>query len=169
MVLIGHPVKYLIVTNSYYTSVTLSLKLLQMGMYHVGTARIDRLSWCPLHFKEKKRPKRMSRGTYRIADACDQPGLIALSWMDSKPLNMLATECSTHLASVQRTEKDGTPSTVPCTQLVVGYDLDLGAVVVPDQLRLQRYSIQKCISLRKYYKQLLLCIVDMAVDSTPQA
>jgi hypothetical protein len=36
-------------------------------------------------------------------------------------------------------------------------------VDVHDQLRLQRYSIQKCVSLRKYYKQVFLCIVDMAV------
>jgi hypothetical protein len=38
-----------------------------------------------------------------------------------------------------------------------------GGVDVHDQSRLQRYSIQKCVSLRKYYKQVFLCIVDMAV------
>jgi hypothetical protein len=105
----------------------------------------------------------MPRGTYRIAQARDHPELVALSWMDSKPVNMLATGCSTQVTSVLRTKKDGTRSTVPCPQLVVDYGLGMGGVDVHDQLRLQRYSIQKCISLRKYYKQLFLCIVDMAV------
>lgn len=155
--------KRLIVTDSFYSTVSLSLKLLEMGLYHVGTTRIDRLGWCPIHFTQKKRPKSMPRGTYRIAQARDHPELVALSWMDSKPVNMLATGCSTQLNSVLRTEKDGTRSTVPCPQLVVDYGLGMGGVDVHDQLRLQRYSIQKCISLRKYYKQLFLCIVDMAV------
>lgn len=62
-----------------------------------------------------------------------------------------------------RLEKDGTRSTVPCPQLVVDYNRGMGGVDVHDQLKLQRYNIQKCISLRKYYKQLFLCIVDMAV------
>ncbi|KAE9017890.1 hypothetical protein PR003_g20904 [Phytophthora rubi] len=76
---------------------------------------------------------------------------------------MRATGCSTQLSSVERTEKAGTRSTVPCSQLVVDYNLGMGGVDVHDQLRLHRYSIQKTISLRKYYKQLFLCIVDMAI------
>ncbi|OWY90330.1 hypothetical protein PHMEG_00041586, partial [Phytophthora megakarya] len=164
--LINQPAKRLVVTDSFYSCIALSLKLLQMKLYHVGTARIDRLGWCTtLQFEQKKRPKRMPRGqgTYRTAQARDHPELIALSWMDSKPVNMVATGCSTQLASVLRTEKDGTRSTIPCPQLVVDYAIGMGDVDVHDQLRLQRYSIQKCISLRKYYKQLFLCIVDMAV------
>ncbi|KAE9069085.1 hypothetical protein PF010_g26797 [Phytophthora fragariae] len=76
---------------------------------------------------------------------------------------MRATGCSTQLSSVERTEKAGTRSTAPCSQLVVDYNLGMGGVDVHDQLRLHRYSIQKTISLRKYYKQLFLCIVDMAI------
>ncbi|POM68749.1 Hypothetical protein PHPALM_15049 [Phytophthora palmivora] len=155
--------KRLIVTDSYYSTVSLSLKLLETGLYHVGTTRTDRLSWSPFHFTQQKRPRRMRRGTYRIAQARDHPGLVALSWMDSKPVNMLATGCSTMSTSMLRTEKGGTRSTVPCPQLVVDYGLGMGGLDVHDQLRLQRYSIQKCISLHKYYKQLFLCIVDMAV------
>jgi hypothetical protein len=78
-VLAGQPAKRLVVTDSFYSSVALSLKLLEMGMYHVGTARVDRLGWCPIQFKQKRRPKRMARGTYRIAQARDHPELVALS------------------------------------------------------------------------------------------
>ncbi|KAJ8524088.1 hypothetical protein ON010_g17030 [Phytophthora cinnamomi] len=159
----GQVMKRLIVTDSYYSFTALSLKLLGMGLYHVGTARIDHLGWCPLHFTQAKRHQRMPRGTYRIAHARNHPEMIALSWMGSKPVNMLATGCSTRMIGVQRKEKDGTRTTVPCPQLVVDDCLGMGGVDIHDQLRLHRYSIQKCISLRKYYKQLFLCIVDMAV------
>ncbi|POM74295.1 Hypothetical protein PHPALM_8768 [Phytophthora palmivora] len=37
------PMKPLIATDSFYSTVALSLKLLQMGLYHVGTTRTDRL------------------------------------------------------------------------------------------------------------------------------
>ncbi|OWY91524.1 hypothetical protein PHMEG_00039863 [Phytophthora megakarya] len=137
--LLGQKPKRLVVTDSFYTSVALSLKLMQMKLYHVGTARVDRLGWCQMQFTQKKRPKRMQRGTYRIAQSRDHPKLVALSWMDSKPVNMLATGCSTHLTSVERTEKDGTRSTVPCPQMVVDYGKGMGGVDVHDQLRLHRY------------------------------
>ncbi|GMG15842.1 unnamed protein product [Phytophthora fragariaefolia] len=78
--------------------------------------------------------------------------------MDSKPVNMLATGCSTQLSRVH-----GSRSTIPCPQLVVDYGLVMDGVDVHNQLRLQRPSIQKCISLHKYYKQLFLSIVEMAV------
>ncbi|GMF36101.1 unnamed protein product [Phytophthora fragariaefolia] len=124
---------------------------------------VDRSDWCPIQFKQSKRPKRIQRSTYRIAQARDYPQLVALSWMDSRSVNMLATGCSTHLTSVLRTEKDETRSTVPCPQLVVDYGLGMGGVDIYDQLRLQPYSIQRCMPLRKYYKQLFLCLVGMTV------
>ncbi|OWZ22972.1 hypothetical protein PHMEG_0002211 [Phytophthora megakarya] len=78
---------------------------------------------------------------------------------------MLATGCSTHLTSVERTEKDGTRSTLTCPQLVVDYGNGMGGVDVHDQLHLHRYSIQKCISLQKHYKQLFLRFVDMTMEN----
>ncbi|POM71872.1 Hypothetical protein PHPALM_11510 [Phytophthora palmivora] len=160
----GQPAKRLIVTDRFYSSVALSLRLLALGYYHVGTTRTDRLGWCAaIQFSQKKGPKSMARGTYRIAQALHHPALIALSWMDSQPVNMLATGCSTHPSTVLRTEKNGSRSTVPCPELVVDYGKGMGGVDVLDQLRLQRYSIQKCVTFRKYYKQLFLGVVDMAV------
>lgn len=135
-----------------------------MGLDHVGTTRPDRLGWCnDIKFRQKQRPQNMARGTYRIAKSRQHPELVALSWMDSQAVYMLATGCSTHPTTVQRTEKNGTRSTVPCPELVVDYAKEMGGVDVHDQLRLQRYSIQKCVAFRKYYKQLFLGIVDMSV------
>lgn len=76
---------------------------------------------------------------------------------------MLATGCSTRQTTVNRREKDGTITVTPCPQLVVDYARGMGGVDVHDQLRLQQYSLQKCVAFKKYYKQLFLGIVDMAI------
>ena len=39
----------------------------------------------------------------------------------------------------------------------------MGGVDVHDQLRLQRYSIQRAIRMRKYYKTIFLGLVDLAM------
>ncbi|KAF1794941.1 hypothetical protein GQ600_3426 [Phytophthora cactorum] len=83
--------KRLIVTDSFYATVSLSLKLLDIGLCHVGTTRME---WCPTQFTCKRRPKKIPRGTYRIAQARGHPQLVALSLLDSKPVNMLAPGCS---------------------------------------------------------------------------
>ncbi|ETL32932.1 hypothetical protein L916_14549, partial [Phytophthora nicotianae] len=67
-VLQGLPSQRLICTDNFYTSFPLSGKLLSMGHYHVGTIRKDRKGWCKaIDFTQKKRPKKMARGTFRIA------------------------------------------------------------------------------------------------------
>ncbi|ETP25834.1 hypothetical protein F441_01328 [Phytophthora nicotianae CJ01A1] len=132
-VLHGQPTQRLICTDNFYTSIPLSDKLLSMGHYHVGTIRKDRKGWCKeIEFKQKKRPKSMPRGVYRMAVWRSRPEFVALSWMDSKPL-------------------------------VRDYHEATGGVDVHDQLRLQRYSIQRAIRMRKYYKTIFLGLVDIAM------
>ncbi|GMF41115.1 unnamed protein product [Phytophthora fragariaefolia] len=124
-----------------------------MGLYHVGTVRKSRLGWCPdIEYSQKKRPKTIPRGQYRIAHSTQYPYLVALAWMESKPVNMIATGCSTHQTTVNRREKDGSITITPRPQLVVDYADGMGGVDVHDQLRLQRYSLQKCVAFKKYYK-----------------
>ena len=163
-VLRGQRAQRLIVTDNYYTSVALSLKLLQMGLYHVGTVRTNRLGWCKeITYGQKTRPKSIARGTYRLAQAKEHPELIAISWMDSRPVNFFTTGCSTAATDVSRREKNGSVTKVPCPQLVRDYHTGMGGVDVHDQLRLQRYSVQKCVRYKKYYKTLFLGLVDMAL------
>ncbi|GMF54927.1 unnamed protein product [Phytophthora fragariaefolia] len=96
-----------------------------MGLYHVGTVRPARLGWCPgIQYKQKKRPKTIPRGQYRITQS--KPYLVALAWMDSRPVNMIATGCSTYQTTVNRREKDGTITVTPCPQLVVDYARGMG-------------------------------------------
>lgn len=105
-VLHGQPAKRLIVTDNFYSLVALPLKLLSMGLYHVGTVRTNHLGLCKkIQYTQKKRPKNMRRRSYQIGQSKAHPGLVALSWMDSRPVNMLAKGCSTSHTTVLRTEK----------------------------------------------------------------
>lgn len=156
--------KRILVTDNYYSSVSLSKELLARGVYHVGTVRTNRLGWPDsLAYKNKSRPASIARGTYKVATCNEINGLVAVSWFDTRPVNFLATGCSTKLKVLQRKEKDGSSTTVPCPQLVETYTQAMGGVDRHDQLRLHRYSIQTCTRFRKYYKSLFLSVVDMAI------
>ncbi|KAG3071621.1 hypothetical protein PI125_g22705 [Phytophthora idaei] len=53
--------------------------------------------------------------------------------------------------------------TLQAPELVRDYHRYMGGVDVHDQLRMQRYSVQLSYKTRKYYKTLLLGLVDMAL------
>lgn len=89
--------------------------------------------------------------------------IVALAWMDNKPVCFLGTGCSTQLTEVTRRERNGSVSTVPCPRLVREYHEAMGGVGVHDQLRLQRYSIKRAMRMRKYYKTIFLGLVDLAL------
>ncbi|POM74166.1 Hypothetical protein PHPALM_8908 [Phytophthora palmivora] len=98
-----------------------------MGFSHVGTIRKDSEGWCTtVEFTQKKRPKRMPRGTYRIGVWRDHPEVVALSWMDTKPVRFFGTGCSTRLAEVKCRERDGSLSVVPCPRLMRDYHKAMG-------------------------------------------
>ncbi|ETN15803.1 hypothetical protein PPTG_06998 [Phytophthora nicotianae INRA-310] len=85
-VLCGQNEKRLVMTDNYYSWVALLLKLLSIGLYHVGTVRTNKLGWCKsIQYSQKKRPMHIARGSYRIAQCTSHPELVALSWMDSRP------------------------------------------------------------------------------------
>ncbi|GMF57834.1 unnamed protein product [Phytophthora fragariaefolia] len=99
----GLPRKKLIIADNFYTFCALALKLLEIGFYYVGTHRNNRLGWpTEIQFQQKKRPKSMARGTYRIAHAIQHPQLVALAWLDSSPVHMVAVGCSTIPTEVTR-------------------------------------------------------------------
>ncbi|KAE9031774.1 hypothetical protein PR001_g10911 [Phytophthora rubi] len=135
-----------------------------MGIAHVGTIRKDRKGWCrAIEFTQKKRPKCMPRGTYRIARWRGHPEYVALTWMDNRPVRFLATVCSTQLTHVSRRGHDRSLSQAPCPRVVRDYHEAMGGVDVHNQLRLQRYLIQRSIRMRKFYKTIFLGLVDLAL------
>ena len=114
-----------------------------MGFHFVGTMQTNRLGWCKgVEYKIKKRTKEIPRGIFKMAVAKSDSGLIALGWMDNRPVYFLSSQVSTKMTEIKRREKNEDVTTVPCPQLVVEYQTYMGSVDKHDQLRLQSYSIQ---------------------------
>lgn len=133
----------LLITDRFYTSIPMIQQLRTMGFHFVGTMNKNRLGWCKsVQYAIKKRPKEMPRGIFKMAYAKSDPGLIALGWIDNRPVYFLSSQVSTKVTTIQRREKNGDITTVPCPQLVVEYQTYMGGVDRHDQLRLQSYSIQ---------------------------
>ncbi|KAJ8524872.1 hypothetical protein ON010_g16244 [Phytophthora cinnamomi] len=139
----GQAKQRLVVADNFYSSPALALALLPLGFYYVGTQRSDRLGWpSDLMFPQKKRPQYMPRGTYRIAQYRQYPALVATAWMDSSPVHLISTGCSTAQTCVTRNDKrTGALTQVPYPQT----------------------TILRCVAFKKYYRQLFLAFVDMAL------
>jgi hypothetical protein len=154
----------LIVTDRFYTSIPMVQQLRTMGFTFIGTIQKSRLGWCHgVEYPHKKRPKTMPRGVFKMASAVSDPGLVALGWMDNRPVYMLGSNVSTTLTSVARREKNGAVTNVPCPQMMKDYQTYMGGVDKHDQLRLQSYSLQLANRFVKYYKSLFWGLVDMAI------
>ncbi|OWZ03508.1 hypothetical protein PHMEG_00024753 [Phytophthora megakarya] len=143
--------KRLVVIDRFCTSVALAIQLLMMGFYCVGTIQTNRLGYCKeIICKKKTRPKDKDRGSCKISESTHVPGLRAICWMDFKPVHFLTCGGSVELNRVVRKDK-------------TDYHKFMGGVDVHDQLRLQRYSIQRAVTFRKFYKSLFLGLIDMAI------
>jgi hypothetical protein len=137
----------LLVTDRYYTSIPMVQQLRCMGFNFVGTIQKNRLGWCSdVLYAQKKRPKTIPRGVFKMAYAKSNPGLHALGWMDNRPVYFLASGVDGEVVSVERREKTGEVTTVPCPALVKGYQSSMGGVDRHDQLRLQSYCMQMSTS-----------------------
>lgn len=155
-----------IITDREYTSVSLVLRLLHMGYYNVGTVTTARLGFPhDIKYSFKTIPKRLAnqRGLCRLMRCIEYPKLFACSWLDNKPVYFLTSGVSTRKSSVIRKEKNGASSTVPCPEFVASYNAYMGGVDAHDQLRLQRYSVQRSLRVVKYYKTLFFGLFDIAL------
>jgi len=91
------------------------------------------------------------------------PKLYASSWLDNKPVYFLACGVSTQKTAIKRKEKSGSSVEISCPDFVVQYNNFMNGVDAHDQLRLQRYSVQRSLVSKKYYKSLFYGLFDMAL------
>ena len=103
------------------------------------------------------------RGMCKLVRCAEFPDIHAAAWLDRKPVYFLATGVSTCKSSVQRKLKDGAATEVTCPEFIADYNTYMGGVDTHDQLRLQRYSVQRSVRYAKYYKMLFLGLFDMAL------
>jgi hypothetical protein len=155
-----------VVTDREYTCVSLAVRLSAMGFCSVGTTQPSRLGFPnALKYKFKTVPKKLAsqRGLCKLMRCVKFPKLYACSWLDKKPVYFLAHGVSTLKTAVTRKEKNGSSVEVGCPELVASYNQYMGGVDGHDQLRLQRYSVQRSLCVKKYYKSLFFGLFDMAL------
>ncbi|KAJ0392033.1 hypothetical protein P43SY_007295 [Pythium insidiosum] len=143
--------KRVIITDREYTCVSLAVRLSAMGFGSIGTVQPSRLGF----------PKALK---YPFKSRCTKyPHLYACSWLDNKPVYFLASNVSTRKTAIRRKEKDGSVVEVECPEFIAHYNKYMNGVDAHDQLRLQRYSIQRSMRMKKYYQSLFLGLLDMAI------
>ncbi|KAE8877571.1 hypothetical protein PF007_g25822 [Phytophthora fragariae] len=91
--------------------------------------------------------------------------MAAIYWWDSKPVHFLSVGGDVALDRVVRREKTAEQNEIACPKVIKAYHCFMGEVDVHDQLRLQRYSVQRCITYRKYYRSLFWGLVDLAITN----
>ena len=137
-----------------------------MGFFTVGTIQPSRLGFPKeVKYPFKTIPKRMSnkRGECRLRRSTHFPDLFACSWLDNKPVYFLSCGVSTQKTSMTRKEKSGSSTDVSCPEFIASYNKYMNGVDAHDQLRLQRYSVQRALRFKKYYKTLFFGLFDMAL------
>ncbi|KAG4045968.1 hypothetical protein PC123_g18637 [Phytophthora cactorum] len=161
----------LVVTDRFYTSVKLALKLLHRRMHITGTIQTKMAGYAK-GVKTEKKVKTVNgvkeldppSGTIKLAKNKQFPQITAAMWMDRNPVHMLSSGGSRKLVPINRRIR-GEMQTLQAPELVRDYHRYTGGVDVYDQLRMQRYSVQLSYKTCKYYKALILGLVDMALVS----
>ncbi|POM69326.1 Hypothetical protein PHPALM_14394 [Phytophthora palmivora] len=181
--------KRLIIFDRFYTSVPLSMQLLIMAFYSIGTVMISRLGLSEQivpkrekgkrRRKEASRPAFIARRTFAFAESKLVPNMKVLKWWDNRLVYLLYAGGSVELDCIVRRAKSGQQEEVACPRVLKDYQTFMGGVDVHDQLRLQRrdsyrvkytifglliiYSLQLAVRFKKYYKSLFLGFVDLAI------
>ena len=158
--------KRVVITDREYTCLGLSARLLGMGFYHIGTVQPSRLGFPrALKYPFKNVPKKFidQRGLCRLKRCLKYKDIFACSWLDNKPVYFLSSGVCTKKTAIRRKLKNGASTQVPCPEFIDSYNQYMSGVDTHDQLRLQRYSVQRSLRLAKYYKMLFLGLVDMGL------
>ena len=143
--------------DRYYTSVWLFLRLKELKINAVGTIIPNRRGYTDLVKMDKSEVSAVKRGSLRMAKHKVEDGddyLVAMSWMDSKPVHLLSTGVRNSIDYVSRRLKRGELVTLPaCTPLTM-YHKNMGGVDTHDYMRMSDYSMQSTYKMRKWYGSL---------------
>ncbi|ETL32574.1 hypothetical protein L916_14868 [Phytophthora nicotianae] len=136
----------LVVIDRFYTSVALAIQLLLLGFNCVGTVMTNRWGYLEgVVEKTKTRPPMITRGSFKVVLLSSTGGSLELDRV------------------VQ--QNGPTQEEVPCPRVVKDYHAYMGGVDVHDELRSQRFSLQRALRFRKYYKSLALGLIDLTIVS----
>lgn len=157
----------LVVFDNFFSSVPLLEKLHARNLFSCGTVRSTRKYLPDIIQREPKSKKlkgskskqvKLKRGEYQFKT---KNHVAATKWMDRKPVCMLSTAHNPKdTTTVQRKNKNGSKTAVPCPKVVAEYNANMGGVDRFDQLR-ERYGIGRRST--KWWHRLMYFLIDMAI------
>lgn len=140
--------------DNYFSSFPLMEALKFKKILACGTIRSNRKDFPKTLIEDKK----LKRGEFDYRSTPD--GITVYKWKDSKAVHLVSNYHGVSLTSVERKEKDGSKSTIPCPQVVYDYNRHMGGVDLHDMLR-QQYGIDR--KSTKWWHRLFFGLFDMAI------
>ena len=152
-------------TDNYYTSPLVFVELLKKGVYARGTCRGNRMAFPKVIQFSSSEANKGKRGDLHIA-TCQNPPLVAFSWLDGNPVNFLTSADGIEQSEVRR-RTGGQKQRVPAPAAVARYNKNMQAVDRFDQLN-QLFSLAKRHKFQKYYNKLSMALLDIALVNAEQ-
>ncbi len=156
-----------VICDRFYTSVLVFLQLLKIGLFAIGTIITDRKGFpqfCKIAKDQVRNVKRghLQMGVGNVADV--EGDFLALGWMDSKPVHLLATGSANYAVKIRRRVKDQKHEfAIPVA--LSRYHRYMGGVDQNDFMRMSRYSVQQSYHARKWFKSIFLSMFDLSVTN----
>ena len=151
---------YFVFFDNFFSSVGLAKSLLEKKLYCIGTARTNRALWPAAISKTKELNKTMKRGDVAMA----QSGSVnCIVWKDNKCVAMINTITDPQsTTTMNRREKTGNRTAVPCPEAVKVYNSYMGGVDLADARR-KTYSCSR--KSKKWWHRLFFFLVDLSVTN----
>ena len=156
--------KRVIYCDRYYTSISLFIQLLSLGLYVVGTTKTN---VCGFPKSLLMKPKTEERGTIKILSTqiLNLGFLLVYSWMDTKPVYMISTAYADHPTILKKRTVGGGKMNVNAILPILMYQNSMGGVDLNDFLRMSIYCIQSKIKFRKWYKMCFSAALDLVITN----
>ena len=146
--------------DNFFTSASLLIDLLKMGLYGCGTVRSQRKGF-PDELKIVASKGFRERGDSKTMQ---YKRLTTTVWQDNKPVCIMATNSDPTVGeNVKRKMRDGTSSQFPCPSSVVQYNKFMGGVDYNYQLR-GYYHVR--LKSKKFYKYIFWYILDVTITNS---
>ena len=144
----------------------LFLKLHSMGIYAVGTIMSNRKGLSNMIKFTTHEAKTLSRGSLKMVKHAIEGTtdyMIALGWLDTKPVHMIATGVASSGALVLRRLKRGSQVALSACRPLILYHKYMGGVDNHDYMRMGQYSLQKSFQMRHWPKTMFLALLDLCL------
>jgi hypothetical protein len=142
------------------------LKLKAIGINAVGTIMNNRRGLTNMIKFSDQEANILARGSLRMAKhqlSGTNDYLLALGWLDTKPVYMIATGIASRAEHVVRRLKNGTQTVLSACRPITLYHKYMGGVDTHDYMRMGSYSLQKSYHMNYWPKTMFLALMDLVL------